>query len=209
MRRRALLLGFAATVAVPRTVAAQGVPEGAVVVLDQDALFARSLFGRRLREEIETASNALASENRRIESELEAEERDLTDRRADMEPEAFRLLADAFDVRVEGIRREQDAKTRAIEQRSDRARAVFQENASPVLFDLAREVGALVILDRRVVIAAADQVDITDAAVERIDALLGDGSDLGMPPAPRPTEPGSGETGRGGPPTEDGAAPDR
>ena len=175
MHRRGLLaLCFGAAAAWSSAAAAQGLAT-AVVVLDQDALFARSLFGQRLRAEVEAASAALARENRRIEAELEAEEQALTDRRPTTDPAAFSDLAAAFDTRVEAIRAEQDAKARALQQQSDRARGRFQAQAGPILAALAAEVGASVVLDRRFVIASADQVDVTDRAVARIDAALGDG----------------------------------
>ena len=167
----------------------QGVPQSAVVVLDRDALFAGSLFGQRVASDIEAALTALAAENARIQAELEAEERALTERRDGMEPTAFRDLATEFDRRVTVIRQTQEAKERAIAQQSERAQQVFFEQANPILVDLARETGALVILDRRTVIASADQVDITEVARARIDAALGEGARLqGERPQPRPIE---------------------
>ena len=150
-------------------------PQSAVVVLDRDALFVGSRFGARVRRDIAAASDALVAENRHIETMLEAEERALTDRRAAMDADAFRELAAEFDARVTGIRQTQDAKARAITQQGDRAQQVFLERANPILVALAREVGALVILDRRMVIASADQIDITALARARIDAVLGEG----------------------------------
>lgn len=179
---RALLVALAAmSLAVPSFAqqdARGAVPVSAVVVLDRDALFSRSLFGQRVASDIEAASEALAAENRRIETDLEAEEQELTTRRDTMEMAAFRELAVAFDERVTTIRQTQDAKARAISQQTDRAQQTFLEQANPVLVQLARETGALVILDRRTVIASADQVDITELALMRIDAALGDGSAL-------------------------------
>lgn len=164
-----------------------GVPQSAVVVLDRDALFAQSLFGQRVARDIESASQELAAENRRIETALETEEQELTARRETLDTDAFRTLAAEFDTRVVGIRRAQEAKARAIQQQSERAQALFFERSNPVLIQLARETGALVILDRRIVIASADQVDITDLARERIDAELGEGDAIGnAPPEPRP-----------------------
>ncbi|TFL17021.1 OmpH family outer membrane protein [Jannaschia formosa] len=164
-----------------------GVASSSVVVLDRDLLFTRSLFGQRIVADIEAASIALAAENRSIEAELEAEERALTARREEMEPDAFRALATAFDEKVTGIRQTQDAKARSLQQRSDRAQALFFERANPVLIELVQEIGALVILDRRIVIAAADRVDITTLARERIDTALGEGEGLGASePAPPP-----------------------
>jgi Skp family chaperone for outer membrane proteins len=168
-------------------------PRSSVVVLDRDALFARSLFGRRVTRDIEAATQALAAENRKIEQALEAEERVLTERRGEMETAAFRELAAEFDARVNDIRETQLSKERAIRQQGERAQALFLERANPILVELARETGALVILDRRIVIASADQVDITDLARTRIDEALGDGADL--------------EGGASDPPPADGALP--
>ena len=170
-------------------------PRSAVVVLDRDALFAASLFGARARRDLETASAALVAENRRIEGALEAEERALTERREGMDPTEFRVLATAFDERVRAIRETQDAKARAIAQQGDRAQQAFFEQANQILVDLARETGALVILDRRSVIASADQIDITQLARARIDAVLGEGVPSPPPPRPdAPTAPSTGET---------------
>lgn len=184
----ALCLGGAALAQQP-TAPAPGVPRSAVVVLDRDKLFADSLFGRRVAQDIDAATLALANENRQIEATLEQEERELTQRRPTMDADAFRELASDFDTRVTDIRRTQDAKARAVRQQGERAEALFLERANPILIELARETGALVILDRRIVIASADQVDITDLALARIDAALGEGAGLVTetpPPRSRP-----------------------
>lgn len=184
----ALVAATVPAVAQQPDVPGSGVPQSSVVVLDRDALFAGSLFGQRVARDIEAASTDLATENRRIEAELEAEERALTERRAEMDRDDFRQLAIEFDTRVSGIRQAQDAKTRAIAQQGERAQALFFEAANPVLVALARETGALVILDRRMVIASADQVDITVLARERINADLGEGEGLRQAPPPRRPE---------------------
>ena len=158
-------------------------PGSAVVVIDWDALFLRSRFGQRALAEIDAAFAELERENRAIEAELEAEERTLTERRPETDPETFRALAEAFDVRVEAIREEQDAKTRALQQRGDRERAAFEGQVRPILAVIAEEAGAAVVLDRRLVIAVTDEADVTDTALARIDAALGDGPPPDAPPA--------------------------
>ena len=39
-----------------------------------------------------------------------------------------------------------------------------------------RETGAALIVERRIVFISADVIDITDSAIQRIDASLGEGS---------------------------------
>lgn len=179
----ALLLGLS-TLAGPSVVSAQtfgsvfdgSLPQGAILVVELDRLFSESAFGRRIAAEIEAEGAAIAAENRRIEAELTEEERELTERRPSLATDEFRALADAFDKKVQTIRREQDAKVRAFGQRGDEERRAFLTAAQPVLQEILTESGASVILDRRVVFQVAPDVDITDVAITRIDATIGDGT---------------------------------
>ena len=177
-----MVLGFWFSCIPLMTVQAQDLPINsprlAIVVLDRDALYTNSLFGQRIRREIEAASQALSLENRRIEAALVAEEQVLTDQRGQMDPAAFRAMADEFDTRVEEIRQAQDVKGRALAQQAEQASQLFFEFAGPVLTDLAQRTGALVVLDRRTVLAAADQVDITLRAIAEVDRVVGAGPGL-------------------------------
>lgn len=162
-----------------------GVTQSQVLVVNSDQLFSDSAYGRRIEADIAAESMALETENRRIESELEAEEQALTDSRATMTPEAFRALAEAFDTKVTRIRSEQGAKARALQIRSDQARRQFLGVVGSILESLMQEAGAAVILEQRSVFFSARAVDVTSAAVARLDAAIGDGRDL---PPPEPAQ---------------------
>ncbi|WP_386332612.1 OmpH family outer membrane protein [Sulfitobacter sediminilitoris] len=148
-----------------------------VLTIDSERLFLESAFGRRVAEEIEAQGAELAKENRRIEADLEAEERELTDMRATMSPEDFRELADAFDQKVQQIRQAQTAKGRALNDLLDQEREVFLTAAAPVLERLMRDADAAVILERRSVFVSANAIEITEDAIELLDETLGSGSD--------------------------------
>lgn len=155
-----------------------------ILIIDQERLFAESSLGALISAEIEAETQALAEENRRIEQELIAEELDLTERRPDLPAEEFRALADAFDAKVQRFRSEQDAKERALQQRREQEQQDFVNRIGPVLGDLARERGAVAILDRRAVLLAAGRIDVTDEAIERLNALIAteEGREGGPPP---------------------------
>lgn len=170
-------MALAALILPPAAGSAQqiGLPKTEILTIEADRLFSQSAFGTRIANEIEAESAVLAAENRKIEAELTAEEKDLAARRAEMEPDAFRALADAFDEKVQSIRRTQDAKARTLNQKADKARVDFLRAARPVLEALMRESGAGVILERGSVFLSANATDITDVAITRIDAAIGDG----------------------------------
>lgn len=158
-----------------------GIVQSPILTVESDRLFSESAFGKRLAREFEAESAVLSAENRRIEAELTAEERDLTERRPNMEPDAFRVLADAFDEKVNEIRRTQDAKARELTQKRDADRVVYLQSVAPILELMMRESGAAVILERSSVFISANVIDITDDAIRRIDEAIGDGSQLRRP----------------------------
>jgi Skp family chaperone for outer membrane proteins len=154
-----------------------------ILTIEQEKLFTDTLYGKAMLARAEQETRALQAENRRIEADLEAEEKALTERRATLPQAEFRVLADAFDEKVEGIRKAQEAKSRAFSDAQGAVRQRFFETAAPVLAELMAEMGADVILDKSVVVISFDRIDVTERAVARIDAVLGDGS------APAPAQP--------------------
>lgn len=155
-----------------------GVPQTDVLTISSERLFADSAFGQRVFREIEAESALLADENERIVAQLSKEEKDLTERRAALSPEEFRPLAEAFDKMVQSHREGQRAKLDALARRGEEARDQFFEMAQPVLIELLRDFGASIVIERANVVLSSDASDITDAAIARIDAAIGDGSTL-------------------------------
>ncbi len=147
-----------------------------ILVIDSERLYRDSDYGQRVAAEVTRGSEELATENRRIEAELAEEEKSLTEQRPSLEPDEFRKLADAFDEKVRKIRREQETKARAVVQRQDDARAAFLQAAVPVLEIMMRDAGAAVVLERRDVFLSLSAIDITDPALVRINAEIGDGA---------------------------------
>nr|WP_226892818.1 OmpH family outer membrane protein [Phycobacter azelaicus] len=158
-----------------------GVPLSGILTIQPERLFSESAFGQRVARELEAEGAVLTAENRRIEAELRAEEKDLTRRRGEMEAEAFRALADAFDEKVQETRREQDRKLREISEMGEAARREFFVASLPVLQGILRDSGAGAILDHSSVFLSSEAADVTELAITRIDAVLGDGSQAGDP----------------------------
>ncbi|MGX9354043.1 OmpH family outer membrane protein [Roseobacteraceae bacterium S113] len=153
-----------------------------VLVLDYDALFSQSEFGRRVSDEIQRDGRDLVEENERIEAELTAEELLLTSQRDTMSADAFRALADEFDRKVQRLRSEQDAKARNVGQDREGEEQRFRSLVTPVIAGIMQETGAAVVIDRNQAIVWAEVVDITQIVLERVNATIGTG--LNAPAAP-------------------------
>ena len=169
----------------------QAVPLVPILTIDQDRLFSESRFGKAVSAEYRQKTEEHIAENRRIEAQLETEERDLTLLRGKTPAVDFEKLAADFDAKVEGIRSAQDGKSKAMTKQFDADRQRFFEAAKPVLGQLMSERGAGAIIDKRAIFLGFESIDLTDAAIARLDQVLGNGTvDQATPepvsPADRP-----------------------
>jgi Skp family chaperone for outer membrane proteins len=147
-----------------------------ILTLDQDALYARSQYGQALRARLNEAFIKVEAESRRIDAELEAEERALTVQRGQMSQAEFAPLAAAFDEKVRKLRAENAAAADSLRQKEQEGRQEFIATAAQIIGDYMVERGAVAIIDKDSVIVSLLGLDVTDEVVERIDTALGAGA---------------------------------
>jgi Skp family chaperone for outer membrane proteins len=145
---------------------------GAVLTVDLERVLRETAIGKAAQLRLENETKALQAENRRIDAELEAEEKALTARRGSIPAADFRALAEAFDAKVEKLRTEQDAKGRALTEQREVERQKILQAAVPVLAELLAQKGGDVIIEKSAVILSFDRNDVTTAAIQAIDAAL-------------------------------------
>ena len=148
-----------------------------VLIIDSDRLFFETEYGRRIASDLADRTAELQAENDAIVAELTEEERSLTQRRATMDPEAFREEAAAFDTKVQEVRRARDAKNGELAAEAAQARAAFEERVQAIVANLMLERGATMVMEQRNVILSVRAANITDDAIARIDETLGDGTE--------------------------------
>ncbi len=167
-------------------------PSSPILTIDQERLYAASAWGKRASAYLSDESVRLSAENRELEAKLVAEEKDLTDARPTMDPDVFRKAADAFDARVVELRRTQDGKARAIARISDAERQKFYAAVLPVLGEVLRRRGAVLVLDSRAIFVSVEAIDVTDEMIDAIDTTIGAGENA-PDPTPEPMPPPTGE----------------
>lgn len=148
-----------------------------VLIIDSERLFIETLYGQRLASELAAQAAELQAENDRIVEALTLEERSLTVRRPDMDPEAFRAEAEAFDNKVQEVRRVRDAKNVELQVATAEARSRFEQRVQGIVANIMLERGAALVMEQRNVVLSVRAANITDDAIVRIDAELGDGTE--------------------------------
>lgn len=182
-----LCLGALPFAAPAQETAAPGPARFPVLSVDEDRLFTDSRFGKAIIARRDADRGILMTENRKLDAQLEAEERTLTEQRRGMDRAAFAPLADAFNAKAESIRNAQIAKSKDLDSRFEAAQQRFYQAAGPVLVQIMAEHGAVAIISKRAILVGFDNIDITSEAIGRLDAVLGEGA---APPAsPDPTSP--------------------
>ena len=146
-----------------------------VATIDQERLFAGSLFGKAFNEKLRKDASELDDENTRIAKELTDEETALTEKRKELKNEEFRKLAAIFNEKVETIRRDQSQKQKNLNAAQIQGQLAFFVKAKPIIVDLMNELGILFILNDQAIFMAGNSGDITKKAIERIDQILGTG----------------------------------
>ncbi|WP_333714489.1 OmpH family outer membrane protein [Yoonia sp.] len=148
-----------------------------VLIIDSDRLYLESDYGRRVAADLAAQAEEIQAENDRIVESLTLEERSLTLRRPQMTPEAFRAESEAFDEKVQEVRRVRDAKNLEFQVANAEARADFEERVQGILANIMLERGAVLVMEQRSVLLSIRAANITEAAIARVNAELGDGTE--------------------------------
>lgn len=170
-----LCLGLTLGAALPLGAQQIGVIQSDVLVIDPERMLLESDYGKRLQGEIQAERDRLIAYNEKVAQELEAEEQRLTALRSTTPANEFREMADAFDQRVEELRLESERLSRELERRRELIPIQFMRVVQPVLSELLNEANAMVMIDARTVMLHTSAADVTELAVQRINAAIGAG----------------------------------
>ena len=155
-----------------------------ILTLSPEELYARSKFGDTVKKRAEAFAAQLAKENESFEAALAQEEKDLTELRKTMSADLFASVAATFDQKVERIRKDQEDKKRQLNQKVETNRKYFFDSILQILAEIMKKYGANLIVDKSVVFASFDRIDVTDEAITLIDQMLSLVPDISGPLAP-------------------------
>ena len=140
--------------------------------VDMTKLLRSSEFGKNIIAANNIARKKLQSENEELEKKLLLEEKELSELRKTLSKEEFRPKALEFDKRVSIIRAEQGKKEEFLNKKVRKEEADFFKRIYPVLYEILKERGGLILVDQRNIILWDNSVDITDDAIQAINQAL-------------------------------------
>ena len=152
--------------------AAAGPPVPRVVVIDRNFIMQRSAAGKDMVAQTQSLSKA-------AETQFRTEEQQLQTEATQLQQQLAILAADVREKREKDFIAKQQAFQSRVQQRQQEIQAGFNKAArqlevalEPILQAIMKERGANMVLDRQSVIIASVDIDVTPAAVQRLDKAL-------------------------------------
>jgi outer membrane protein len=143
-----------------------------IIVIDRSLIMQRSAAGKELAAQLQNLSKQAETEFRGQQTQLQTEA-------AQIQQQMAILAADARDQKEkEFSAKEQALQTRVAQRQADLQATIFKAEQQisaalePIVVALMKERQATVVLDRAAVLLASGELEVTQAAMERLDKAM-------------------------------------
>ncbi len=167
----ALMSGFAVA-GVSAAAVAQKVPAPIVAVVDYQVILRDSKAIKSIRDQAEIERKKLQSKATEQEKRVRTNIQTLEKQRAVLSPAAFSQKQRELNAEIAEIQRQNQVRRRQLRQAFGKAEQKFEAALVKLVAVIAKEKGYNMVFNRRQMIFAAPQFDITDLALKRLDKQL-------------------------------------
>lgn len=149
-----------------------GIGVGVVIVIDLQRILRESTAMQTLQEQVSAARDAFQSEIRQREEELRARDQELARERPTLAPEVYAERRKELAEELAALQQAVQERRRQLDQvMSDGMRQV-QSALLPIVQALAEDRSADIVLSKTAIILVRPELEITDAALARLDEIL-------------------------------------
>ena len=149
-----------------------------VLVVDRDRAVRASTVGPTLRDFVVSERQRIEDWNKEQLTALRDESKALNDQRSSLSQEDFRAKSLEVNAKANKIRSEVVDAQSKLDRYARVQRAAILQSLNAVSLEVAAEQGVNMVLAKGAVIVMADDFDITDAAIERLNVTMPDLADL-------------------------------
>jgi Skp family chaperone for outer membrane proteins len=147
-------------------------PQPKILVIDRAAILRQSMAGKDMITQIDaltkTAQNEFKAEGEKLRSDGQALQQQL----AVLAPEVRNQKTRDFNARQQTLQKKVQDRQNEIQAGVYKARKQIEDALGPILEKLMTERGANLLLDRQAVVLGTVDVDVTGAAIQRLDQKL-------------------------------------
>jgi len=151
--------------------AAQNVPL-VVGTLDLQTILKQSKAGQSLEQALLAKSKAINAEIGKTEKDLRARRQQLEQQRSSMPPADFQAKLSQLDKEFDALRKTASAKRKELEQARNKGLEQISKTLDGVIRDIAQKRGLTLVINKSLVVLAAENWDITTEVQKGLDAKL-------------------------------------
>ena len=154
------------------SIAETNYPNTSIAIVDLNLILSDSKAAKNATKQFEeiqksTEDKIIASDKKMLD-----ERNKLIEQQSVIAPEAFELKAKDYEKKLQEYQADKQNKLRKLEGVLQKARNEILENVKPILEDLSKELGVTVILEKNSVLLSANNMDITDDVIKKLNKEL-------------------------------------
>ena len=147
-------------------------PNTSIAIVDLNLILSDTKAAKNATKQFEiiqknTEDEIIASDKKMLE-----ERNKLIEQQSIIAPEAFELKAKDYENKLQNYQVEKQNKLRKLEGVLQKARNEILENVKPILEELSKELGVTVILEKNSVLLSANNMDLTDDIIKKLNKEL-------------------------------------
>jgi Skp family chaperone for outer membrane proteins len=179
------ILSLAAAVAVALTISSAAFAQDAaapaaksqaktpmVIVIDVNKIMTESAAAKSVQDQVASLRKSLKAEVDSKESSLRSEDEMLSKEHDKLSADDFKKKSLSFQQDVMKSRQDVDGRIAALDKAVSVAMGKIEAQLQQILFDLAKEQGANLVLPKAAILVAETSMDMTDTAMSRINSKL-------------------------------------
>ena len=154
------------------SIAETNYPNTSIAVVDLNLILSESKAAKNATKQFEEIQKSTEDEIIVSDKKMLDERNKLIEQQSVIAPEAFELKAKDYEKRLQEYQSDKQNKLRKLEGVLQKARNEILENVKPILENLSKEIGVTVILEKNSVLLSANNMDITDNVIKKLNKAL-------------------------------------
>lgn len=166
------IAGAAAAQTPPKPAPTAGTPAPVILVIDRNAILRASKVGQNIVQQVQGYTQAAEKEFKNTAQQLRGQEQQLQQQVAILAPDVKAKKIRAFQAQQQAFQQKVQTRQAQIQGGVIQARQQVEAALGPILQSLMQERHANLLLDRNAIVLGTVNIDITAAAVQRLDQKM-------------------------------------
>ena len=154
------------------SIAETSYPNTSIAIIDYSVIFKDSKAAVNAMKQFESIRKSIEDETIESEKKMLNEKNKLVEQRSVIAPEAFELKAKDYEKKLQEYQVDKQNKFRELDGLIQKINSEIMDNVRPILEEISKELGVTIILEKNSVVLNANNMDITDDVIKKLNKKL-------------------------------------